>query len=155
MGDDLSVRGVVRVLSLDFHKSVFVRYTFDQWRNYHEATAAYVPGSYDGLTDRFSFLLWGNFLQDDGALIFCVRYHTLGQEFWDNNRGRDYVLQCYKTSGTAGVPGMIGSSVPQNVSSVEAHYSGGRNFSSRPTNFSDVYGTSPTTPSDPWASRFF
>lgn len=155
VGDDLSVRGVVRVLSLDFHKSVFVRYTFDQWRNYHEATAAYVPGSYDGLTDRFSFLLWGNFLQDDGALIFCVRYHTLGQEFWDNNRGRDYVLQCYKTSGTAGVPGMIGSSVPQNVSSVEAHYSGGRNFSSRPTNFSDVYGTSPTTPSDPWASRFF
>ncbi|MPC47603.1 Glycogen-binding subunit 76A [Portunus trituberculatus] len=38
VGDDMSVRGVVRVLNLDYHKSVLVRYTFDQWRNYHEVS---------------------------------------------------------------------------------------------------------------------
>ncbi|KAK3890412.1 hypothetical protein Pcinc_005630 [Petrolisthes cinctipes] len=67
------------------------------------ATATYIPGSYDGLTDRFSFLLWGSFLQDNGALLFCVKYQTLGQEFWDNNYGRNYSLQCYTTTGIPGI----------------------------------------------------
>nr|XP_053649498.1 LOW QUALITY PROTEIN: uncharacterized protein LOC128700368 [Cherax quadricarinatus] len=146
VGEDMSVRGLVRVLNLDFHKSVCVRYTFDQWRNFHEATATYVPGSYDGLTDRFSFLLWGSFLQDNGALVFCVRYQTLNQEFWDNNFDRNYTLQCYTTSGIHGELGPSGSPRPQNSSAVQQHYSGGGQ--------SGFFG-SPTTPNDPWVTTFF
>ena len=41
VGDDMSVRGIVRVLNLDFHKSVLVRYTFDQWRNFHEVSVTF------------------------------------------------------------------------------------------------------------------
>lgn len=151
VGDDMSVRGVVRVLNLDFHKSVLVRYTFDQWRNYHEATATYIPGSYDGLTDQFSFLLWGSFLQDNGALVFCVRYETLGQQFWDNNFDRNYVLQCYTTVGPQGDIGGIGVSRPQNCSMVQQHFEGGGSSSRAYQPFSG----SPTTPGDPWISKFF
>ncbi|XP_069156216.1 uncharacterized protein [Procambarus clarkii] len=151
VGDDMSVRGFVRVLNLDFHKSVCVRYTFDHWRNFHEATATYVPGSYDGLTDRFTFLLWGSFLQDNGALAFCVRYQTLGQEFWDNNHGRNYVLQCYMTPNIPG--GRVASPRPQNSTSVQQHYSGGGQSSAR-SDYNCFVG-SPTTPSDPWVTTFF
>ncbi|XP_071521682.1 uncharacterized protein [Panulirus ornatus] len=155
VGEDMSVRGIVRVLNLDFHKSVSVRYTFDHWRNFHEATATYVPGSYDGLTDRFSFLLWGSFLQDNGALVFCVRYQTLGQDFWDNNYGNDYVLQCYTTPGVPGEEGLGGTPRPQNTSCVQQHFSGGGPAASRAANYNSCFVGSPTTPSDPWITSFF
>lgn len=152
VGDDMSVRGVVRVLNLDYHKSVLVRYTFDQWRNYHEATATYIPGSYDGLTDQFSFLLWGSFLQDNGALVFCVRYETLGEAFWDNNFGRNYVMQCYTTSGPQSIPGTSIVSRPQNSSMVQQHFEGGGSNSRA---YQPFGGGSPTTPHDPWITKFF
>ncbi|XP_042207862.1 glycogen-binding subunit 76A-like isoform X2 [Homarus americanus] len=154
VGDDMSVRGIVRVLNLDYNKSVCVRYTFDHWRNFHEATATYVPGSYDGLTDRFSFLLWGSFLQDNGALAFCVRYQTLGQEFWDNNHDRNYTLQCYTSTGIHGDTGPNGSPRPQNSSSVQQHYNGGGISGTRSAHYNCFLG-SPTTPNDPWITTFF
>ncbi|XP_064089480.1 uncharacterized protein LOC135203603 isoform X2 [Macrobrachium nipponense] len=153
VGDDMSVKGVVRVLSMDFHKSVSVRYTFDQWRNFHEATATYVPNSHDGATDRFSFLLWGSFLQDNGALAFCVRYCTLGQEFWDNNYGRNYTLQCYSSLGMPGEPG-TNPARPQNSSNVQQFMQSTQNTTQSGTANYHSFG-SPVTPSDPWASRFF
>ncbi|XP_050705344.1 glycogen-binding subunit 76A-like [Eriocheir sinensis] len=156
VGDDMSVRGVVRVLNLDFHKTVVVRYTFDHWRNHHETTATYIDGSYDGLTDQFSFLLWGSFLQDNGALVFCVRYHSLGQDFWDNNFGRNYSLQCYSTLGPHSEGGSGVISRPQNSSMVQQHFeSGGGSSSSARSYGSHTFSGSPTTPNDPWATRFF
>ncbi|XP_068250042.1 uncharacterized protein Gbs-76A [Palaemon carinicauda] len=152
VGDDLSVKGVVRVLSLDFHKNVYVRYTFDNWRNFHEATATYVPNSHDGATDRFSFLLWGSFLQDNGALAFCVRYSTLNQEFWDNNYGRNYTLQCYSSLGMVGDPG-TNSNRPQNSTNVQQFMQGTQNTPSGSPSY--INFGSPVTPSDPWATRFF
>merc|ERR1739842_121427 len=63
-------------------------------KNIHEATATYIPGSSTGDTDQFSFMLWGSFLQDNGTLVFCVRYQSMGMEFWDSNRGSNYTLHC-------------------------------------------------------------
>ncbi|MPC97189.1 Glycogen-binding subunit 76A [Portunus trituberculatus] len=118
-----------------------------------QATATYIPGSYDGLTDQFSFLLWGSFLQDNGALVFCVRYETLGEEFWDNNFGRNYVLQCYTTSEPQSIPGTNTVSRPQNSSMVQQHFEGGGS-NSRPYHPFSSSG-SPTTPHDPWITKFF
>lgn len=38
VSEDTSVRGYIRVLNIDFHKHVVVRYTFDGWRNFHEVS---------------------------------------------------------------------------------------------------------------------
>ena len=116
-----------------------------------QATATYIPGSYDGLTDQFSFLLWGSFLQDNGALVFCVRYETLGEQFWDNNFGRNYSLQCYTALGVQGEAGSSIPSRPQNSSMVQQHFEGGG--SSR-LDYQPFSG-SPTNPHDPWVTKFF
>ncbi|CAL4066710.1 unnamed protein product [Meganyctiphanes norvegica] len=97
VGDNMSVRGVIRVLNLSFDKKVFIRYTLDKWKTHTEASATYLAASNDGVTDQFSFLLWGNFLKDKGSLAFVVRYETLGQEYWDNNKGNNYKLHCVES----------------------------------------------------------
>ncbi|CAL4061097.1 unnamed protein product [Meganyctiphanes norvegica] len=99
IGNDLSVCGIVRVLNLAFEKRVYVRYSYDHWRNYNEAQASYILGSCDGYSDQFSFLLEADSLMDHDALIFCVRYRTVNQqEYWDNNGGRNYVIKCFGAS---------------------------------------------------------
>jgi hypothetical protein len=49
--------GVVRVLSLSYHKRVSIRYTFDNWKSFKTAPASYIENSFDGSTDRFTFEL--------------------------------------------------------------------------------------------------
>lgn len=78
---------------------MYVRYSYDHWRNYNEAQASYILGSCDGYSDQFSFLLEADSLMDHDALIFCVRYRTVNQqEYWDNNGGRNYVIKCFGAS---------------------------------------------------------
>ncbi|KAA0204055.1 hypothetical protein HAZT_HAZT006465 [Hyalella azteca] len=156
VGDDMSVRGYVRVLNLDFHKHVVVRYTFDGWRNFHEvlavcecacATASYVHGSCDGFSDKFSFLLWGSFLQENGSLTFCIRYTAGGSEFWDNNRGSNYVLQCYTNQ------------IRRQLHQQALHQPADNNLShgggSYSKHFGSVFQNSPPTPSENWTGTFF
>ena len=38
IGEDMGIRGFVRVLNINFHKHVIIRYTFDGWRNFHEVS---------------------------------------------------------------------------------------------------------------------
>jgi len=49
--------GVVRVISLSFHKRVSIRFTFDNWNSFKTAPASYIENSFDGSTDRFTFEL--------------------------------------------------------------------------------------------------
>jgi len=99
--DRLIVNGTVRVANVAFEKHVAIRYTFDNWVTCSEVSATYVPGSNDGCTDRFAFTL---FLQSHFCAIagsrfeFAVRYDTPGQSRWDNNHGRNYVIECYVPS---------------------------------------------------------
>lgn len=104
--DDTKLRGVVRVLNLDFHKSVLIRYTTDEWSSSSDQMAVYVPGSCDGLSDRFSFSLPGaQTLQPGQRLIFALCYRVAGQEIWDSNQGKNYVFQCI--SSTSFMPSSI------------------------------------------------
>ena len=97
--DEMRLRGVVRVLNLDFHKSVLIRFTTDEWATQSDQMAVYVPGSCDGLSDRFSFSLTGaQSLQPGQRLIFALCYRVGGQEIWDSNHGRNYVFQCISSS---------------------------------------------------------
>ena len=83
-----SVHGIVRLANIAYEKSVNVRWTMDRWQNYHESRASYVPCSSDGKTDSFTFELPMN----GEDIEFAIRYECNGQEYWDNNRGHNYVV---------------------------------------------------------------
>ncbi|XP_043793590.1 glycogen-binding subunit 76A isoform X3 [Apis laboriosa] len=96
------IQGTVRVINLDFHKSVHIRYTLNSWRNFSDLQATYVPNSCDGFSDKFSFLLYCHTLPVGQRLEFAVRFHCKGEQYWDNNAGLNYCFQCLPASPTVG-----------------------------------------------------
>ncbi|KAI1233499.1 hypothetical protein IHE44_0004680 [Lamprotornis superbus] len=64
---DLGLSGTIQVRNVAFEKQVSVRYTFNQWESIHELST---------------------------LLQFAARYQVNGQEYWDNNRGKNYTLRC-------------------------------------------------------------
>lgn len=90
----LTITGTVRVRNLDFHKSVHIRYSLDNWRSYSDLTANYVENSCDGFSDKFTFILFGNSLQVGQRIEMAIRFQAKGEQFWDNNYGANYCFQC-------------------------------------------------------------
>lgn len=95
---NLTITGVVRVRNLDFHKSVHVRFSTDNWRTFSDMTANYVENSCDGFSDKFSFMLFGNSFQVGQRLELALRFSAKGEQFWDNNYGANYSFQCLPCS---------------------------------------------------------
>ena len=86
--DGGNIHGVVRVSNIDYHKYVTVRWTSDKWQSVHSQPAVYCAGSSDAVSDRFSFQL-----PITGCSIeFAVCFRAAGQEFWDNNKGNNYMI---------------------------------------------------------------
>ena len=81
-----ALHGIVRVSNLAYNKEICIRWTCDNWKTFRDTSAVFCAN--DGHTDRFSFELPIN--GDD--VQFALRYRTNGQEFWDNNRGRNYCV---------------------------------------------------------------
>ncbi|KAM5336914.1 protein phosphatase 1 regulatory subunit 3E isoform 1-T2 [Glossophaga mutica] len=97
----LGVAGSARVLDLAYEKRVSVRWSADGWRSQREAPAAYAgPAPPPPRADRFAFRLPAPPI--GGALLFALRYRVTGQEFWDNNGGRDYALRGPEHPGRGG-----------------------------------------------------
>lgn len=97
-GDWLTVSGVVRVANVAFDKQLSILYSTDGWNTPGtEVIASYLPGSNDGATDRFAFVLEPppNVTAVAGArLEFAVAYTAGGQTYWDNNAGANYGVSC-------------------------------------------------------------
>lgn len=91
---NLTITGTVRVRNLDFHKSVYVRYTTDNWRSFSDLQASYVDNSCDGFSDKFTFTIYGTSVQIGQRIEMAARFHCRGQQFWDNNYDTNYVFQC-------------------------------------------------------------
>ena len=97
----LSIVGTIKVKNLAFHKTVFARFTSDNWATCHDVNAYYVNnGLANGqgmvLTsqiDTFSFTydLSAEFTKCDN-IQFAVCFRCEGQEFWDNNIRKNYVI---------------------------------------------------------------
>ncbi|XP_053687156.1 glycogen-binding subunit 76A [Sabethes cyaneus] len=94
----LTITGTVRVRNLDFHKSVYVRYSIDNWRSFSDLQASYVENSCDGFSDKFCFTIYGHSVQIGQRIELAVRFHCRGQQFWDNNYDTNYVFQCLPIS---------------------------------------------------------
>ncbi|XP_076062871.1 protein phosphatase 1 regulatory subunit 3B-like isoform X2 [Oratosquilla oratoria] len=99
---DSGVTGTVKVRNLDFHKTVTVRYTVDSWTTTSKITCEYVPSattatgiSYDLYdTFKFDFPLPTSGMAD--KVEFCVCFSCQGQEYWDNNNSKNYVLVSFR-----------------------------------------------------------
>lgn len=98
----LCIQGSVRVINLDFHKSVHIRYTLNSWRNFSDLQATYVPNSCDGFSDKFTFVLYCHTLSVGQRLEFAVRFQCKGEQYWDNNAGANYCFQCLPASSAVG-----------------------------------------------------
>ncbi|XP_035724484.1 glycogen-binding subunit 76A-like isoform X1 [Vespa mandarinia] len=96
----LCIQGTVRVLNLDFHKSVHIRYTLNSWKNFSDLQASYISNSCDGFSDKFSFILYCHTLTIGQRLEFAVRFQCKGTQFWDNNAGTNYCFQCLPVSSS-------------------------------------------------------
>ncbi|KAJ9580272.1 hypothetical protein L9F63_004085 [Diploptera punctata] len=89
-----TISGTVRVRNLDFHKSVHIRYTLDGWKTFADLQAIYIQNSCDGFSDKFTFTLYAHTVQVGQRLEFAVRFQCRGSQYWDSNRGANYVFQC-------------------------------------------------------------
>ncbi|KAI9501504.1 putative phosphatase regulatory subunit-domain-containing protein [Coemansia spiralis] len=96
-----TLRGTIKVHNIAFEKNVVVRYSFDQWRTVEEAPATYArtlldsQGNRPGV-DRFTFTLsLPAFVTASlpATVAICTRYNVAGQEFWDNNKGSNYIVK--------------------------------------------------------------
>jgi len=93
-GGDLT--GTIRVMNLHFDKSVAVRWTTNDWKDMVDVEATYIHGASDANTDRFGFkIIPSGGMKLGDKLQFCLKYRTLGREFWDNNLGANYVFQVF------------------------------------------------------------
>lgn len=103
-----SIWGTIKVKNISYHKRVTVRYTLDGWISSTDLEAVYVPESNDGTTDRFSFALTlpEYFLASGGVLEFAVRFGAERMEFWDNNSGHNYRIECREAAPSNGVDRM-------------------------------------------------
>jgi protein phosphatase 1 regulatory subunit 3A/B/C/D/E len=89
-----TVVGTVKVKNLSFHKEVFIRSSWDDWKSQVDtfctysqivgASCAYV------IYDTFSFKL--TLPPNSRSLEFCVGFRVDGKEYWDNNQGANYKL---------------------------------------------------------------
>ncbi|NXL41044.1 PPR3D phosphatase, partial [Podilymbus podiceps] len=97
---DLGLGGNIQVRNVAFEKQVSVRYTFNQWKSLHEVCAHWhssIPEKNgQDQVDVFTFFLPVPpfLLQLCSVVQFAARYQVNGQEYWDNNRGKNYSLTC-------------------------------------------------------------
>ena len=94
---NLLVKGVIRVTNIVYAKEVTVRFTLDEWKSFRDVWADYLSTNVDEKTEQFSFRITVPVEFDDKLEIeFAIRYCVGDQEFWDNNFGRNYHIQCHQ-----------------------------------------------------------
>jgi len=88
--------GTVRVHNSSYDKNVFARVTNDEWKTSHDIQAWHSMNYPDDHTDTFTFeIRLGKYSDRSKApkeIYFAVCLKSMGQEFWDNNVGWNYIL---------------------------------------------------------------
>ena len=94
--DQRTITGSVRVRNIAYEKWLAVRFTLDWWQTTSEVTARYDKSIEGGVFDIFTFTirLHDIWLRIEEKTIFiALRYTVAGQEYWDNNSGKDYHIK--------------------------------------------------------------
>jgi hypothetical protein len=94
--DQRTITGSVRVRNIAYQKWLAVRFTLDWWQTTSEVTARYDKSIGDGAFDIFTFAIrlhdiWSRI--EEKTIFIALRYTVAGQEYWDNNSGKDYHIK--------------------------------------------------------------
>ncbi|KAF8354696.1 hypothetical protein PRIPAC_96319 [Pristionchus pacificus] len=82
----------IQVANIAFEKRVFIRLTTNSWQSYLDRPAVYQQSS-NKVHDTFTFdIEIPRDTSADSRIEFCVCYVAGGQEYWDSNDGKNYVL---------------------------------------------------------------
>lgn len=88
--------GTVRVHNFAYDKRVFARITDDDWQTYQDIQAWHSLNYPNDNTDTFTFEIrlkkYANNARVPKQIYFVVCLQAMCQEFWDNNRGWNYML---------------------------------------------------------------
>lgn len=89
------VVGTVKVKNISFAKEVIVRVTWDDWKSQQDIfctfNRAYGPNTCAHVIfDTFSFKI--TLPPSSQRLEFCICYRADGNEYWDNNGGKNYTI---------------------------------------------------------------
>lgn len=97
---DAIAYGTVRVHNCAYEKHVFARITDDDWLTTQDIPAGHSMNYPNDNTDAFVFEIRLGKYNDDSQvpkqIFFAVCLRTMCQEFWDNNRGWNYVLDVFE-----------------------------------------------------------
>jgi len=98
--DENNIVGTVRVKNYGFQKKIAARYSFDNWQSFHLTYAEYVCSlTLAGNQDQFEFAIEippsmrVSTEEQHHCLKFAVQYLVNGQEYWDNNQGKNYAIE--------------------------------------------------------------
>ena len=88
-----TITGSVRVRNIAYEKWLAIRFTLDWWQTTSEVTARYEKSIEDGTFDVFVFSIrlhdiWSRI--EEKTIFIALRYVVVGQEYWDNNAGKNY-----------------------------------------------------------------
>lgn len=102
--------GTVKVKNLAFDKTVLTRLTYNGWITSEDVSAYYVNNGMinaqgnqiASAIDTFSFThdLSGEKLKQNSGVQFAVCFRCAGQEFWDNNNGKNYCIEADSAPGS-------------------------------------------------------
>uniref|UniRef100_A0A914UTX4 CBM21 domain-containing protein n=1 Tax=Plectus sambesii TaxID=2011161 RepID=A0A914UTX4_9BILA len=92
----MSISGLIGVKNTAFDKQVQLRYTINAWETYSEIPCMFTFSSVINNHDTFCFSFCLPLDLPVGSCCeLCVRYTTAEQECWDNNRNKNYKLDCH------------------------------------------------------------
>ena len=84
-------KGKVRVMNINFEKTITIRWTKDNWKNSFNSSAKYFEDKWNKNHNSDSFLFHLPCIS--GCIEFAIQYKTATQEYWDNNEGRNYQIR--------------------------------------------------------------
>ncbi|KAJ1948399.1 hypothetical protein EC988_005190, partial [Linderina pennispora] len=95
------ISGTIKVHNLAYEKNILVRYSLDEWKTTQEVCAKYQrtlaePSGPRPGVDRFTFSLplpASAMAHLPAVVALCVRYDVGGAEYWDNNKGSNYMVK--------------------------------------------------------------
>jgi len=94
--NDSIAYGTVRVHNCAYEKHVFARITENEWETTQDIPAWHSMNYPNDNTDAFTFEIRLGKYNDDRQvpkqIYFAVCLQAMCQEFWDNNRGWNYIL---------------------------------------------------------------
>ncbi len=94
---DSTLNGIVRVANLAYNKTVFIRWTTDNWISCQDTRANYCYSSEQYTHDSFTFTLDVSLpvRGHDGVCVeLAIGYQVNNALYWDNNQGENFQILC-------------------------------------------------------------